>query len=111
MASVPRFSKGDWTRTSDLRILSFASRAGATDTTFMLARVPLLLQFRGARMSSMPRAKNAVGIRGLLSTENYTSLRDSSFWSSATSIADGPSPDQHLMRHDELGFAGREADG
>ena len=48
------------TRSWNLRVVSFAPGEGASATTFMLARVPVLPQSPNARMSSRARSKFTV---------------------------------------------------
>ena len=47
--------------TAARRVMSFAPGAGASETTFMLARVPAGPRYLRARMSSMARSKNTIG--------------------------------------------------
>jgi len=56
MASDLPFCSGARTRTWDLRVMSFAPGVGASELTFMLARLPVGLRCPLARMSSMARS-------------------------------------------------------
>ena len=52
-------------RTRDPTVTSFAPGAGASELTFMISRVPLLLRRSLARMHSMARSKLTIGGRQL----------------------------------------------
>jgi hypothetical protein len=56
MASDLLFCSGARTRTWNLRVMSFAPGAGASDTTSVFARLPVVPRFSRARMSSMARS-------------------------------------------------------
>jgi hypothetical protein len=60
MASDLLFCSGARTRTWDLRVMSFAPGAGASELISMLPRVPMLLRCSRARMSSMARSRNTI---------------------------------------------------
>jgi hypothetical protein len=69
MASDLLFCSGARTRPSwcpgqgtwDLRVMSFAPVAGASDTTYMFPRLPVVLRYSRARMSSMARSSMTIG--------------------------------------------------